>query len=234
MLKMSTLIHKWLGLMVGIQVLGWVLGGVVMSAIPMTRVKSEHHIAPYQASPLPTAGLLSAPDVARAASVTPVEATLRSTLRGPVWVLKDADGSAHLRDAVTGRAMTPMTAAEARQLAGAMYQGEGRPAPARYHIEAPQEASRPGPLWSVDFDDAERTRFYLSPETGEVVSRRSNVWRLYDVFWRIHILDFRNGEDFNHPLLIAAAILTLPMVVTGLILVWMRFARDWRAARRRG
>ena len=33
-----------------------------------------------------------------------------------------------------------------------------------------QEAGKPGPLWRVDFDDAEKTSFYLSPETGEVVS----------------------------------------------------------------
>ena len=40
---------------------------------------------------------------------------------------------------------------------------------------------------------------------GEVVARRSDVWRLYDLFWRIHILDFEAGENFNHPLIIGAA-----------------------------
>lgn len=66
-----------------------------------------------------------------------------------------------------------------------------------------------------------------------MVSRRSDVWRLYDVFWRIHILDFKDGDDFNHPLLIAAAALTLPVVVTGLILLWIRLARDLRMLRAR-
>jgi len=59
----------------------------------------------------------------------------------------------------------------------------------------------------------------------------SGVWRLYDLFWRIHILDFKDGENFNHPVLIAAAALTLPMVATGLILLWIRLARDLRMMR---
>jgi uncharacterized iron-regulated membrane protein len=233
MLRWSTQIHKWLALVVGLQVLGWVLGGLVMSAIPIERVRGEHRYAVFQPLPLPAEGLVSVADVVGASGPAPVEATLKSTLRGAVWVLKDADGSTRSLDAVTGRPLAAMTPAEARQLAGAVYQGPGRPGAAVYLPEAPPETGRTGPLWRVAFDDPERTRFYLSPDTGEVVSRRSDVWRLYDAFWRIHILDFRTGEDFNHPLIIAAAALTLPMVVTGLVLLWIRLGRDLRALRSR-
>ena len=233
MLKLSTQIHKWLALIVGLQVLGWVLGGVVMTVIPIERVRSEHHVAEFQRQALPATGVLDHRAAAAAAGVEAVEATLKTTLRGTVWVLKDAAGSVHTVNAITGGHMTPMAASEARQLAGAQYQGRGQPAAARWFATAPQEAGKPGPLWRVDFSDAEKTSFYLSPETGEVVSRRSNVWRLYDAFWRIHILDFQAGENFNNPLIIAAAALTLPVVVTGLILLWIRLGRDWKGVRAR-
>lgn len=233
MLKLSTQIHKWLALIVGLQVLGWVLGGVVMTVIPIERVRSEHHVAKFQRQPLPASGVLDHRAAAAAMGVEAVEATLKTTLRGTVWVLKDAAGGVHTVSAVTGGHMAPMAEGEARQLAGAQYRGEGQPVAARWFATAPQEAGKPGPLWRVDFSDAEKTSFYLSPETGEVVSRRSNVWRLYDAFWRIHILDFKAGENFNNPLVIAAAALTLPVVVTGLILLWIRLGRDWKAARAR-
>ena len=233
MLRLSTQIHKWLGLVVGLQVLGWVLGGVVMTAIPIERVRSEHHVAKFQHDPLPADGVVGHAAAAAALGVTPVEATLKSTLRGPLWVLKDADGKTHIADARTGRHVTPLPEKEARFLAGAQYQGKGRPVAARWFAEPPQEAGRPGPLWRVDFDDAEKTSFYLSPETGEVVSRRSDVWRFYDLFWRIHILDFKTGDDFNNPWIIAAAVLALPMAVTGLIILVIRLGRDWQAARAR-
>ncbi len=236
MLRLSTQIHKWLALIVGLQVFGWVLGGVVMTVIPIEKVRSEHHVAKFQPSPLPAAGLVGYGEAASTLGVTPVEATLKSSLRGPLWVLKDADGESHVVDAKTGRHVAPIPAAEARLLAGAQYEGKGQPGVPRWFAEPPQEAGRPGPLWAVDFDDAEKTRFYVSPETGEVVSRRSNVWRFYDFFWRVHILDFKDGEDFNHPLIIAAAVLTLPVAITGLILLWIRIGRDIRGllARRRG
>ena len=233
MLKLSTQIHKWLALIVGLQVLGWVLGGLVMTAIPIERVRGEHHVARFQPAVLPARGVLDHQAAASAMRVEAVEATLKTTLRGTVWVLKDTQGQTHTVNALTGGHMTPMAENEARQLAGAQYQGKGQPVAARLFATAPQETGKTGPLWRVDFSDAEKTSFYLSPETGEVVSRRSNVWRLYDAFWRIHILDFKTGDDFNHPLIIAAAALTLPVVLTGFILLWIRLGRDWKAARAR-
>jgi len=165
--------------------------------------------------------------------VQPIEATLKTTLRGTVWILKDTEGRTHVADAATGRHVAPLPRSEVRLLAGAQYEGEGRPVAVRYFAQAPQETGRQGPLWRVDFDDAEKTSFYVSPDTGEVVSRRSDLWRFYDFFWRIHILDFKTGENFNHPVIIAAAALTLPMVLAGFVLLWIRLARDLRALRRR-
>lgn len=233
MVRLWTQIHKWLGLVVALQVLGWVLGGVIMSAIPIERVRSEHHIAVFQPDSLSTNGLIDWRVAAAAMAVQPVEATLKSTLRGPLWVLKDAGGAVHMVDAVSGRHVAPLPMAEARLLAGAQYQGKGRPVAIQWFAKPPQEAGKPGPLWAVDFNDAERTRFYVSPDTGEVVSRRSNVWRLYDVFWRIHILDFTTGDNYNTPWLVGAAALSLIMVASGFVLLWIRLSRDWVAMRRR-
>lgn len=233
MLRWATQIHKWLGLVIGLQVLGWVLGGLVMTAIPIERVRSEHHYDAYQPMPLPASGVMDHTAAAKAAGVEAVEATLKSTLRGAVWVLKDTSGKTHVVEAASGRHMAPLTESEARLLAGSVYKGKGRPVAVHAYREAPQETGKEGPLWRVDFNDAERTAFYLSPDTGEVVSRRSNLWRFYDFFWRIHILDFSKGEDFNNPFVIGAAVLTMPMVIAGFVLLWIRLARDLRVMRRR-
>jgi uncharacterized iron-regulated membrane protein len=230
MLKWSIFLHKWIGLIVGVQVLGWVLGGVVMSVIPIGTVRSEHRVA--QASPpiLPTGGVVDWRATAEGAGISPVQATLKTTLRGTLWVIDDVEGKTHVFDAASGKAVAPLGEREARFLAGAAYEGPGKPVAIRYFQTPPQEAGRDEPLWRVAFDDPEKTSFYLSPQTGEVAARRSDVWRFYDFFWRLHILDFETGEDFNNPLLIAAALLTLPMVLTGLILLWIRIGRDLRMA----
>jgi uncharacterized iron-regulated membrane protein len=230
MLRWSLQLHKWIGLIVGLQVLGWVLGGLIMTAIPIERVRSEQHIAAFQPEALALGRVISLQAAAEAAGMHPAEATLKTTLRGPVWTLKDGAGKTQTLDATTGRPMAAMTPNEARLLAGIAYQGQGRPVAMRYFQTPPQEAGKPGPLWRVEFNDRERTAFYLSPTTGEVVSRRSNVWRFYDFFWRIHILDFKTGDNFNHPLIVGAAAVTLLMTVTGLVLLWIRLSRDLAGA----
>lgn len=239
MLRLSLQIHKWLALIVGLQVLFWVAGGLVMSAIPIGKVRGEHHVAGFQASTLALDALLTPGEAAARAGLAPSEVTLKSTPRGAYWLLKAPDGATHVIDAVTGHHPVPIQAQEARFLAGVAYEGAGhQPTAASYYPKAPQEAAEDGPVWKVEFNDPERTALYLSPETGEVVARRSQLWRFYDFFWRLHILDFNTGDNFNHPLLIGMAALSLPMAITGLVALVIRLRRDLRGylarAARRG
>lgn len=231
LLGVSIQIHKWIALIVGVQVLFWTVGGFVMTAIPIERVRSEHHLAKPSPAPLDLARVLPATEAAaRAGLPAPASALLQSTPRGPVWVITGPDGKAVTLDAVSGRPAATLSEAQARAFAAGSYVGAGKPVAARFYEVAPQETGREGPIWRVDFDDAEKTSFYLAPETGEVVTRRSAVWRFYDFMWRLHILDLKEGKDFNHPLIIALAALTLPVVITGFILLWIRLGRDLKTA----
>jgi hypothetical protein len=234
MLRWATQIHKWLGLVVALQVLGWFVGGLVMTALPIEKVRSEQHAASFRPAALPITGVIDAAAAARAAGLEAVEATLKTTVRGPtVWIRKDAEGGSHIVDALSGRHLPPLPETEARLLASVQYEGPGRPVAVRWLEKPPQEAGRPGPLWRVDFDDREKTSFYLSPDTGEVVSRRSDLWRYSDFWWRGHILDFETGEDFNHPWLVALAGLATAMALAGVVLVWIRLRGELRGLRRR-
>jgi uncharacterized iron-regulated membrane protein len=236
-LNLSTQLHKWIALVVGLQVLFWVGGGLVMTAIPIETVRSEHRAAESRPAPLDTGGLPALGEIVRRAGVAPVQAELRSTPRGPAWILKPAEGESVTVSALTGQPFGPLSAAEASALATSAYRGEARVSGVAFLETAPEETGRSGPLWRVDFADGERTSFYLLPATGEVVTRRSGVWRFYDFFWRLHVMDWNDGEDFNHPLIIITTALTLSVVITGIILLWIRLARDlkaFRAARRAG
>lgn len=230
-LRYSTQIHKWVGLVVGIQVLFWVGGGLVMTAIPIETVRSEHRLKTQTHVALPLDQVLPPAEVARLSGVSPIRAELKTTLRGPAWVLTPVDGKPVVVAAATGRPFGAMTASEATRLAVGAYRGEAAPSLAVLLDQAPKESGRDGPLWRVDFHDTERTTFYLSPDTGEVVTRRSGVWRVYDFFWRLHILDFKTGENFNHPTLIAITALTLSVAITGIILLWIKLSRDWKVHR---
>jgi len=230
-LRYSTQIHKWIGLVVGVQVLFWVAGGLVMTAIPIETVRSEHRLKQTSPVALPVEQVLPLADVVQTAGIAPARAELKNTQRGPAWVLTPRDGEPVTLNATTGQPFAAMDANEVTALAKAAYRGNASPQMPVLLDPAPKETGRDGPIWRVDFNDTERTSFYLSPQTGEVVTRRSAVWRFYDFFWRLHILDFKNGDNFNHPLLVGLTVLTLSIVVTGFILLWIRLSRDLKMAR---
>jgi uncharacterized iron-regulated membrane protein len=77
----------------------------------------------------------------------------------------------------------------------------------------------------VSFDDRLKTRLYISPETGEIESRRNKIWRLYDFFWMLHIMDYDERENFNNPLLKIAAVTGTLFAVTGFYLVIVLFLK---------
>ena len=93
-----------------------------------------------------------------------------------------------------------------------------------------QETGGRGKLWRVGFDDSQQTRLYFDAASGEFVTARTEAWVWYDLAWRLHIMDYGGGEDFNNPLLRAAAPLALLLVLAGTVLT---VQAAWRARRKR-
>ena len=84
MLKTSIQIHKWVGLVVAIQVLFWVVGGLVMTAIPIERVHGDEHVAQATAPAIAPETVLPFAEVAKKAGFPVAKAQLRGTPNGPV------------------------------------------------------------------------------------------------------------------------------------------------------
>ena len=77
--------------------------------------------------------------------------------------------------------------------------------------------------------DAENTHVYVEANTGRITAVRNGTWRLYDFFWGLHIMDWKNHENFNTPWLLAFAIGGLILGIAGTILLFIR----WPFRRRR-
>lgn len=229
MLRLSLQLHKWIALIVAIQVLGWVAGGLIMTAIPIEHVRGENHLAVPNLPPIDTRRLLPLEKQLALAEMTDVgEATLKNTPRGPIWVLKSAAGSEGWWNAYSGENVDEITKADARRYAGMAYKGTGKLVAVDYEETAPKEAQVSGPLWRASFEDPEHTRLYLDAFTGEVLSRRSDLWDFYDFFYQIHIMNFGASRSYNHPVIVIAAAATLAVVVTGVVLLFIRIAGDLR------
>ena len=59
---------------------------------------------------------------------------------------------------------------------------------------------------------------YLNVYTGEVEAVRSNQWRIWDLMWGFHIMDWETREDIDNLLLKIFSILALISSITGVLL----------------
>ena len=233
--KFSGLVHKWMGLLVGLQVLLWIAGGLVMSWFEIERVRGEHNISQVEMAPLPgDQTLWPVSQILAAAGRPAASVTLRRLDDRLVYDLAEPrepganpreEPSHALFDAKTGQRLSPLPAETALVLALADFAGTA-------DAEAPQlleahnlEYRGPLPVWRVVLGDQEDTRLYVSPQTGRIVARRNAVWRLYDFFWMLHIMDYENRTNFNNPLLIFFSITAFLFALTGIVLIFYRFTR---------
>lgn len=221
--KFNRSAHRWLGLVLAIQVLLWMASGAVMSWFDIAMVRGETNAVRSFAPELDLRSYANPGGViARAPGATRIE--LRSFLERPVYEADGPNGLA-LFDAETGERISPISEDLARRVAQRDFIGEGAIVALELMHAPPHEYRGSTPVWRASFDDRLKTRLYISPETGEIVARRNMIWRIYDFFWMLHIMDYKERTDFNNPLVKSAAITGFLFALTGIYLVILDLMR---------
>lgn len=223
MTPMLRKLHKWVGLVVGVQFLLWLASGLVMSLFDHHAVMGEARRAPAPAERFWPLNGLQAPSGVLAAAGRPA-ALLETGWLGarPVYKLSH-EGNGWLVDAATGK---PVQVAVADVLAAAKadYRGTAPPGTPKLLDSPGLEARRhAGPVWRVDFADAEGTTLYLSSVDAKVLERRNDLWRWFDLAWMLHIMDYSGREDFNNSLVVMAAVGGVWMALSGIWLLATSF-----------
>lgn len=78
------------------------------------------------------------------------------------------------------------------------------------------------PVWRVTFEQYATPTFYISQQTGAIVAKRHDYWRLFDWMWRFHIMDYDDGENVSNWFLFLVATLGLMAAITGTVLTYFR------------
>jgi hypothetical protein len=212
-------LHKWLALIVGVQIAIWTLSGLYMTAIHIDIIHGDRFIREDEAAPLPAASM--ADPLAAAAQVPGAEGVKLARLLGrPVYVVS-AEAGAALLDARTGERLPRPTEQQVRQVAEQRFAGDEKLEKLELIGELPFEVrGRKPPLWRAQFGGWNKPTLYISPETGELVTRRHELWRLFDFLWMLHIMDYEEREDVNSWLLQAASLSAGLMLLAG---AWLLF-----------
>lgn len=209
--------HKWLALIIGVQALFWVVSGLYMTAVHIDIIHGDHLVRTPVAEPISMGGLVDPAVIVKNAGGAQ-SLRLDQQLGQPVYIVSQTSGRS-LFDARSGEKLPLIDEAGARQRAEQFYAGDGGVREMELLYEIPGEIrGRPAPIWRVQFEGLWRPTLYISPQTGELVAKRHDLWRTFDFVWMFHIMDYETRDNVNNILLKVA---TWMMVVTSLTGAWL-------------
>jgi hypothetical protein len=216
--------HIWLGWVIALPMLAWTVSGLVMVIQPIEQVRGEHLLgeAPaLQSGAVPVPPLIGPRPVA--------SLLLEQRADGPKWIVRYSDGEARLADAVTGRLLPRLNAAQAAKAVRDRYAGEAGIKTVEFVSgdNPPIDLRRKVDSWRVSMSDG--TRFYVNAATGEIIARRTAFWRIYDFMWGLHIMDLKTREDTSNPLIIGLGIVTLVTTILAIVLLPLTLRRRKKA-----
>ena len=219
---LASFVHKWLALIIGIQILIWIATGLFFTVVPIEQVRSEHRIREIAPVTLSAADLIALP-TAIAGANSPTRLTVENRPEGARIVADYADGSAALFDARSGQQLSPLDQGSAVAIARARIATDAPVAAAELVTIASPEYRGALPAWRIAFDEPSRLAIYVGANNGQVTARRSELWRVYDFLWALHIMDYRDHENFNHAAIIIVSVLAFLSTIAGIVLIPYRF-----------
>ena len=220
-------LHKWVGLLIGVQVLLWLLSGLVMSLFDPLKVSGKQWASTTATeSQSIDSALLLEPSELNAEQIEGALGIDLTVRRGkPVYLVRHA-GRESLLDATDGSIIL-IDKADAERLARQDFSGDGEIISSESGT-APDIETRNshGAYWRVNFSDQANTSIYVSAATGDILERRNWSWRVRDFFWMLHIMDYSGRKDFNHPLIITISLIAIWLGISGFILLFGSFSRS--------
>lgn len=133
-----------------------------------------------------------------------------------------------LFDAQTGALISPVGASQATAIANAAWKSAAKPASKASRVPAESPEYRAAlPAWRIAYGDPDATSIFAATDTERITALRKGTWWFYDFFWSLHIMDWKNNENFNTWWLLAVAIAGLGLGLAGTILLFIRWP-FWR------
>lgn len=228
--------HRWLGLIVGLQLLAWTASGLYFSWFPINEVRGSH-LRANQASNLDI-NQLRRTDLYKAFSQLPDDAAVESIQAGTrdskaVWYLRyklQDSNQLVVIDALSSKLLEPISEVVARRIAKSFYNGNDAIKAVNYLTEVELDSEYRGkelPAYQIQFDNSSDANFYIGATSGKLTAVRTDIWRGFDFLWMLHIMDYQERDNFNHVLLQILSFLAIITVLSGLGL-WFSSSRFFK------
>ncbi|WP_404409726.1 PepSY domain-containing protein [Pseudidiomarina marina] len=223
MMRFAQWLHRWVGLVLLIQVVLWVVSGFYFST------QGHHAMSGHQYKVNPTGLVIrhTMPEIGidevwqrypHALSIK-----LYRVADEPQYRIELASERVYLHGD-TGQPWHT-NAEQAKQLAVATYDGPGSVNSVVPITETNELVDWSGQGYQVLFDDDLNTRVYVDAANGQVIEHRNTPWLIADWAFKLHFMDYSGARSFNHLLIYTAALLALWFTLSGALLLVQNLRR---------
>jgi len=210
--------HKYLSILISIQLLLWTISGIYFAFNQIELVRGEQYRLPQAFSvDISKVNLLLD-------SVKSIQVARR--FGEEILIVRKETGTEYLN--LEGVALEKLSKTQATSIVSAV---TSLTPLAVEEINDPEPGSeyrgRNLPLFKVVTQDQENDEInvYVDAISGQVVAIRSEQWRLWDLMWGLHIMDWEARDEINNWLLKLFSVLALISSLTG---VFIFFRWDWK------
>ena len=210
--------HKYLSILISIQLLLWTISGIYFAFNQIELVRGEQYRLPQAFSV----------DLSKVNLVLDSVKSIQVARRfgEEILIVRKETGTEYLN--LEGVALEKLSKTQATSIVSAV---TSLTPLAVEEINDPEPGSeyrgRNLPLFKVITQDQENDEInvYVDAISGQVVAIRSERWRLWDLMWGLHIMDWETRDEINNWLLKLFSVLALISSLTG---VFIFFRWDWK------
>ncbi|RZQ55494.1 NADH:quinone oxidoreductase [Pseudidiomarina tainanensis] len=223
MMRFAQWLHRWLGLILLLQVVLWLVSGLYFS------LQGHHAMSGHQYKQNPTGLVLrqAMPNIGIEEIWRRYPEALSIQLYRigdtPQYVVELADEDVYLHGH-TGQ-LWHTNAKQAQQLALATYSGPGNILSTSPLTKTKELVGWQGQGYKILFADELNTRIYVDAANGQVLDHRNTPWLLADWAFKLHFMDYSGARSFNHLLIYTAALLALWFTLSGVLLLVQNLRR---------
>ena len=216
--------HRWLGLFTSIQLLLWTVSGLFFTIPDITDVRGEQYrnIKNNLEIHSELGDLVSIQSIVTDGndlSEKDFNITLRKRAQSWVYQVQSGSRKTQIYNAFTGDLLNSISEKEATWIV--RNKTSMNPVEAELINESRTGSEYRGrdlPLYRIKVEEPKSGVVYVDPVTGDIMAIRTTLWRVWDFLWSLHIMDYREREDFSHWLIRIFAALSVMTVISGIVL----------------
>ena len=223
-LKYIKFLHRWWGFFATIQLLLWTLSGLFFTIPDIKDVRGDQYRVwetTNEAQRLNHENLFAMSTLLKNLDINKEQDyTILLKRRADTWVYQvKSSNQISNYDAISGERLFFITPDEASLIVTR----ETNLLPKKVELINDRESGseyrgRDLPLYRVFVEKPQKGMVYVDPNTGEIAAIRTRLWRTFDFLWSLHIMDYKERDDFSHWLIRIFAFIGLMTIVSGMLL----------------